>query len=118
MPDLTLPTLYHWSPTGRREAIRVDGLKPYSPPSVTSPMDNVWAMGFGCICLGTTPARAWSLSGDMQHTSEIEEWDLWQAELTESDEVHIRAEFGPRIKEVRVMNPIPGDRLWWVGERR
>lgn len=117
MPDLTLPTLYHWSPFARREQVRAEGLRPYSPPTTTSELDNVWAMGFGCVCLGATPARAWGLSGDMQHNSEIEEWDLWQVELDDRDEVHVRAEFGPRIQEVRVMNPIPGDRLWWVGAR-
>lgn len=115
--DVALPPGYHWSPKDRREAIRADGLKPYSPPVLTMEPAADWAHGFGCICLGLTPARAWSLSGDMQHVSEIEEWDLWQIALADGDEIRVRAEFGPCIKEIRVFNPIPADRLWWVAER-
>jgi hypothetical protein len=114
---MILPTLFHWSPLERREQIRVEGLKPYSPTAVTSDPALEWAHGFGCICLGPSPARAWSLSGDMQHVSEIEQWDLWEVVLAATDEVRVRGEFGPEIKEVRVFNPIPADRLWWVATR-
>lgn len=115
---MNLPAVYHWSPRDRREQIRVDGLKPYSPNVVTIDPQEEWAHGFGCICFGLDPARAWALSGDMQHTSEVEEWDLWQLpELVETDEVRVRAEYGPRIWEVRLFNPVAADRLWWVGAR-
>lgn len=117
---MNLPPLYHWTPLERREAIRLEGLRPYQPPAVNQldpEFSSDWAHGFGCICLGTTPARGWSLSGDMQHVSEVEEWDLWEVVLAENDEVRVRAEFGPEIKEVRVFNPVPADRLWWVGTR-
>lgn len=110
--------LYHWSPRDRRESIRVDGLKPYCPPSVHSDEAADWAMGCGVICLGPTPSAAWGLSGGMDRfTSEELAWDLWQVNLADTDEIHVRAEFGPTIKEVRVHNAIPGDRVWWVGER-
>jgi hypothetical protein len=115
-----LPQLYHWSPKARREAIRLSGLAPYQPPAVSteSEFNEDWAHGFGCICLAPDPAGAWSLSGDLQHVSEVEEWDLWQLKaVIDTDEVRVRAEFGPRIYEVRIFNPIPADRLWWVGER-
>lgn len=116
---VNLPTLYHWSPRDRREEIREVGLTPYKPGTLVS--DDAaaeWAHGFGCICFGTDPASAWSLSGDMQHVSEIETWDLWQLrEIADGDEVRVRAEFGPRIWEVRIFNPVAADRLWWVAER-
>ena len=116
---MNLPMLYHWSPRDRRETIRSEGLKPYSQSTLVSEDASAeWAHGFGCICFGTDPARAWSLSGDMQHVSEIEEWDLWQLQrVADADEVRIGAEFGPEIMEVRIFNPIPADRLWWVGVR-
>lgn len=109
--------LYHWSPLERREAIRSEGLQPYRPPAVTVDPAQQWAHGFGCICLAPDPARAWSLSGDMQRVSEIEQWDLWQIWLAATDEVRVRAEFGDEVKEIRVFNPIPADRLWWVATR-
>jgi hypothetical protein len=114
-----LGPLYHWSPVTRREEVRSQGLKPYQPPVVMSDDASAeWAHGFGCVCFGLDPARAWSLSGDMQHVSEVEKWDLWMlAELVETDEVRVRAEFGPAIWEVRLFNPVAGDRLWWVAER-
>jgi hypothetical protein len=115
--DLALPPLYHWSPRERREAIRDEGLKPYRRSTTLADPAAEWAHGFGCVCLAPTPARAWALSGDMQHLSEIEAWDLWQVALADTDEVRVRAEFGPRIQEVRVFNPIPADRLWWVATR-
>lgn len=115
-----LSTLYHWSPRERRETIRSEGLKPYQRPAVSteSEFNEDWAHGFGCICFGTDPARAWTYSGDMQHVSEVEDWDLWMLkEVADTDEVRIRAEFGRQIKEVRIFNPVSADRLWWVGER-
>jgi hypothetical protein len=113
---MRLPPLYHWSPQSRREAIRSEGLKPYSPPAVSMDPSSEWAHGFGCVCLGLSASAAWGLSGDLQHLTD-EAWDLWQVGLADSDEVRIRAEFGPKIQEVRVFNPIPADRIWWVGQR-
>jgi hypothetical protein len=115
-----LPALYHWSPKERRETIRLHGLQPYQPPAVSteSEFNEDWAHGFGCICFGTDAAKAWAYSGDLQHVGDVEEWDLWQLKgVVEGDEVRIRAEFGPEIKEVRLFNPVAADRLFWVGER-
>ncbi len=116
---MNLPPLYHWTPRSRREGIREHGLAPYKPPTlVTDDAAAEWAHGFGCICFGFDAARAWSLSGDMQHVSEIEEWDLWQlGKVIETDEVRIRAEFGPEMMEVRLFNPVAADRLFWVASR-
>jgi len=108
-----LPALYHWSPVERRSEIRKDGLRPHeqavthSDPALTSPY----------LCFSPTPSCAWSLSGAMEWTSEVDGWDLWQVRLEEGDEVHIRPDFGPTIQEVKVYTPIPSNRLWYVGER-
>lgn len=116
---MRLPALFHWSPRDRYHEIMTSGLKPFSEP-VTSTANlengNVIA-GWPYICFGTTPSAAWGLSGDMSWASEIEEWDLWQVNLAENDEVHVRPDFGWDIKEVRVHNAIGPDRVWWVATR-
>jgi len=116
---LNLPALYHWTPRDRREKIREHGLVPYKPTSLVSDDATAeWAHGFGCVCFGFNPARAWHLSGGMQHVGEIEEWDLWQLpRILSTDEVRIRSEFGSELLEARIFNPLAADRLWWVGAR-
>ena len=106
-----LPHLYHWSPTERRAAIQKEGLQPYSPSMSHE------GYAYAHICLATTPSAAWGISGDMDWGREEESWDLWQVRLAEGDEVHYRAEFGNVLKEVRVANTIPPDRVWYVGTR-
>jgi hypothetical protein len=114
---MRLPALYHWSPRANRNDIRDHGLKPYA--SMRGAPEEQWAMGCGCICLAAEPSQAWRLSGDIDGASpDTEEWDLWEVRLADTDEVHVRAEFGQDIKEIRVMNTIPADRLWWVGVRK
>jgi hypothetical protein len=53
----------------------------------------------------------------MSYVAEFEDWDLWQVNLSDTDEVHIRPDFGWDIKEVRVHNAIGPDRVWWVATR-
>lgn len=71
--------------------------------------------GFPWICLATTPSSAWGLILDPD--DEENGWDLWQAQPAEQDTLSIRGDFSPMIREVRIENSIPADRLWWVGER-
>jgi hypothetical protein len=97
-----------------------NGLKPFCEPvlsTATNPVNGNQIVGWPYICLGTTPSAAWGLSGDMDWVSEVEEWDLWQVNLAENDEVHIRPDFGWDVKEVRVHNAIGSDRVWWVATR-
>lgn len=107
---MLLPAMYHWSPSDRRDLIRRQGLLPGSE-SVTSssPMEYV--------CVSPTPSSAWGLSGDMGWTTEVEAWDLWMVRLVEGDEVHVRPDFGPVLREVRVFGAIPPDRCWYVATR-
>lgn len=116
---MLLPVLYHWSPRDRYHDIVTGGLKPFSEPTVSTVNDlnGTTVTGWPYICLGTSPSAAWSLSGDMDWTTEIEEWDLWQVRLSDDDEVHFRAEFGASLKEIRVHNAIGPDRVWWVATR-
>src|SRR4051794_20540121 len=113
---MILPPLYHWSPKERRSQIRKEGLLPYSRTRF-APDDSGLAVGYPYVCLSTSPSQAWGLSGDIDHEFEYDEWDLWQVNLSDDDEVFIRAEFGRTIKEVRVRNPVPPDRIWHVGVR-
>lgn len=109
---MLLPALFHWSPSDRRSVIRTEGLRPYCPPTISTG-DLAWPY----LCFSPTPSSAWGLSGDMQWVSEIDDWDLWQVRLAEGDEVHYRNDFGPVLREIRVYNAIPADRLWFVGTR-
>jgi hypothetical protein len=110
---------YHWSPGPRFKKIRSEGLKPYSKSLASDdiPKDIGGPVTWPYVCLGTTPAQAWRLSGDMGWGAEEIHWDLWEVRLTDDDEVHFMAEWGPNLKELRVSNPIPAERLWWVGRR-
>lgn len=108
--SIMLSPLYHWSPANRYHAIRREGLHPGSPPTVASqPLNH--------LCFGASPARAWSISGAMEYISEVEDWDLWQVILADTDSVTVRSDFGPYVIEVMIKNPVPPDRLWWVGRR-
>jgi hypothetical protein len=110
-----LPALYHWSPEERRKEIRANGLRPYARTRFLE--GETKGLGFPYICLSPSPSLAWSLSGDLSHETEYEDWDLWQVRLSRDDEVEVRAEFGDEIKEVRVRNAISGDRVWYVATR-
>lgn len=109
---MIIPALYHWSPIDRRDAIRRGGLQPYCPPTISTG-DLIWPY----LCLGSTPSAAWGLSGDMDWVTEIDDWDLWQVRLADGDEVRYRSDFGPVLKEIRVFNTIPPDRVWHVATR-
>lgn len=113
---MLLNPLYHWSPATRYDAIRREGLRPGSKTTVCRDDTNI-TYSLQYICLGTDPQRAWNLSGAMEWVSEIEYWDLWRVELANTDELHVRGDFGPQIWEVKCRTPIPPDRMWWIGRR-
>lgn len=107
---MILSPLYHWSPADRYDAISKEGLRPGSPANVaTEPLSY--------LCFGTSPTNAWRVSGAMEWVSEVDEWDLWQAIIVATDLLYVRSDWGPDIVEVKIRNPIPVDRLWWVGRR-
>lgn len=101
---------FHWSPRERREEIRTKGLVPGSASLAGHEVLH--------SCAAPSPRQAWLLSGDTNWGLEQEDWDLWQVTLIETDELRVRADYGPRIVEVKIHNVIPPDRLWWVGERK
>jgi len=105
-----LPPLYHWSPADRLNSIRLEGLRTGRPATTSSG-------GLEYISLSPDPARAWQLSGAMEWTSEIDEWDLWQVRIAEGDSIQVRSEFGPEVMEIKVRNSIPAERCWYVGRR-
>lgn len=109
---MRLSPLYHWSPDTRRDAIRVEGLVQYKPPTVSS-----GDLAYPYICLSPSPSAAWGLSGDMGWVEDIESWDLWQVNLPSKAEVHVRPNFGDTIQEVKVYSAIPASCLWYVASR-
>lgn len=112
---LLIPPIYHWSPRSRLGSIRRRGLVPGCAPTIgtiSTVHDEVHV-----LCFSTDPWYAWRLSGDMGWVPEGTTWDLWQTEVASTDAVHIRAEYGPRIMEVRIANRIPKSRLHWIAER-
>lgn len=108
--SLHVGTLYHWAPKRCRAAILKTGLQVLLPSRIHPDA------AFAYVCLGTTPSTAWTLILEPE-TEEEFGWDLWQAQIDEGDPLLIRGEFSPFITEVRVLRPLPPDRIWWVGER-
>lgn len=121
---MELDNLYHWSPTRVRGAIRRRGLKPTTETSLCArPVVGVGHMEVDneietvlAVCLGTSPATAWALSG--YFSAEVgESWDLWEIRLTDNDEIYVWPTKGANIDEIRVINRIPRSQLWYVGTR-
>lgn len=108
-----IPTaLFHWAPTERRPSIRVHGLVPYQRPTVCSGEQVA-----PYVCLSPTPSIGWALSGAILDWHETEEWDLWQVQVPETAEVHVRPSFGPKLEEIKVYTAIAASYLWFVGHR-
>lgn len=107
---MILDPLFHWSPADRFERIFAEGLRPNGEPTVAS-------VALPHVALALDPAMAWTLSGAMEWVSEVDAWDLWQVTIADGDQVVVRPEFGPEIREIKVHGPIPPDRLWWCGRR-
>lgn len=107
---MNLSPLYHWAPADRYDAIHQQGLVAGSPATVASE-------AIEQLCLSPDPRDAWQLSGAMGWVSEVDAWDLWLVHLSEGDEVMVRSDFGPTIREVKVRNSIPRERIWYVGRR-
>lgn len=84
----------------------------FSEPVTHSLDEHVWPY----LCFGLTPSAAWGLSGNMEWTGEIEEWDLWQFNGDRADDLRIR-NVGDVIEEVRSYKSISADRLWYVATR-
>lgn len=107
-------SLYHWSPADRRPSITLNGLVPGSPNVVCT-------VPYPFICLAPDPHQAWQLSGAVAEAIggyvSPTGWDLWQITVADTDEVHVRAEFGPHIHEVQVRNRITPDRVTYLATR-
>lgn len=114
--SVDLGHLYHWSPRENRESIQRRGLRIMSAgrPFKTHEGETT-CVEFPWICLGTTPSTAWGLIADPDCA---ETWDLWQVQLRDGDHVAVRTDLDlPFIREIRVHNGLPADRVWWVAER-
>lgn len=105
-----LGRMYHWSPHERYKEISTQGLVPLSRSTIASGE-------LPYVCVAPSAKGAWAYSGDMGWAEDIDRWDLWSVELSDKDECRVRTDWGPKIIEVKVYNPIPPDRLWWVGVR-
>lgn len=112
--------LYPWSPKRLRAEILRDGLKIMSPSRYFAEGGKQDEVAFPWVCLGTTPSTAWGLLPD----PEVEHpdhggcgWDLWQVQVADGDRLAIRGGFAPYVREVRVHNSLPAERIWWVAER-
>ncbi len=115
-----LGPLYHWSPRDRLASIRRLGLVPgrrnIAGPTYHDPDDpDAGEFLQPAVCFALDPATAWAYShGTWKSTGSF---DLWQAWLEPTDEVHILPLWGDRIVEVRVHNRLKKSRLHWIGER-
>lgn len=122
---LELPNLYHWSPSVNRGKIKRRGLRPTVetaivgepvPPGVGHIVVDDEIETALAICLGTSAATAWALSG--YYSAEVDEsWDLWEVRVTDDDVLHYMPTKGATIDEIRVINRIPKSRVWYAGTR-
>lgn len=108
-----LGTLYHWSPSDRRKSIETMGLVPGSPATVASGE-------LPYVCVGPTPGRSWTISGDMDWVTDVDSWDLWEIVIPDDAKLHVlvRATFGPHIEEIKLYTTLPPHWLWYVGTRQ
>lgn len=125
--SIYLGPLFQRSPLRCRASIRKRGLRPTTdtavcdhptPPNLGHIMVDHELENVKAVCLGTSPALAWGLSGVWSAERGVGDvWDLWEVNLADTDEVHVLPEFGQRMDEVRVLGPIPVGRIWHVGAR-
>jgi hypothetical protein len=109
---MRLEYLYHWSPRSRRSAILLEGLKCGAPPTFCTRKT-------GYLCFSLNPHTAWELSAGTSGAALLpQEWDLWQATLSDTDQVAIYPCWGGNIQEVRLNNNVPSDRLFLAGTKR
>jgi hypothetical protein len=107
--------LYHWSPVERRERIETEGLVPGSWST-----DALWRPPY--LCFSDSPSLAWALSPMMPRGQAYRHWDLWMVwskKIARYETVLFEVgELDPgAIKEYRVFETIPHERLWFVGTR-
>jgi hypothetical protein len=100
---------FHWSPSGRRRAIKTQGL-------VLNKLVRCNTEPMAKICLALSPSYAWGLSAAV-FGRRGEHWDCWQVVISNEDEVEILPFHGNRPGEIRILNHIPKDRVWLVGSR-
>lgn len=113
---MILPPLYHWSPFENRVGILQHGLQ-IAHEDEDAREDGYPGVRWPWLCLGSTPMHAWSLMPFSDDEKADKEFDLWQVTLRETDEVKIRSDMGPVVREVRVHHGIPADRVLWVAKR-
>ncbi len=106
--SLHIGILYHWSPSKNRMSILSEGLRTKKP----SPFGDFRP---DYICLATTPSSGWGLLAEPEL---IDSWDLWQIAIDGKDQLEIRGDFSPYIREVRVLNNLHRRKLWHVATRR
>ncbi len=112
--SVPIGALYHWAPRRLRTAILQSGLVVMVGQETEGPTETY---AFPWLCFATTPSSAWGLILDPDVEEEHGGWDLWQTSPIESDTLSIRGDFSPYLREVRIENSVPADRLWWVGQR-
>jgi hypothetical protein len=110
-----LSPLYHWSPRRHRVSILEHGLRTMQPWRSTETNPDGSEVRFPWICCSPSPSSALGLVLDLE--AEEDGWDLWQVDLRDGDRIEIRSDFGPRVREVRVLHGLPADRVFWCGWR-
>lgn len=106
---MIVDVLYHWAPQERRQSILQHGLQIGSENTVNTsgPVNHV--------CFGTSPRRAWALSGETLEKSLS--WDLYEIQVGRTDRLEVLTEWGNSVSEVRIRNNIPPDRIWLVSDK-
>lgn len=102
-------SLYHWSPSTRR-----NGIGRYGLVSGKRSVCGKWRPPY--VAFGLDPHAAWQMSGEIH--PEIPEWDLWMTHSEELDGFEVLPYDDMTPKEIRVYHRIPGAALFFVGTRQ
>jgi hypothetical protein len=108
--------LYHWSPRSRYKNINRRGLRLDHSAGPTTSSSICVSDARPVLCFGTSAIEAWSLSAELTYTP-AGWWDLWSIHVKDTDEVLALPTWGNRLSEIRLFNPVPRSRLWYVGSR-
>lgn len=121
---MELGPVFHWAPTRLHRTISREGLRVYTygEPTENPVTGRAVRVGFPYLCFGTSPRTAWNLLPEAEREYDdddpkAEGWDLWEVELARGDEIQVRDDWTPKIREVRTRNSITADRIWYVGHR-
>ena len=111
--------VYHWSPTANKKDILQSGIKLHAKDITyfndVSKKEEVWSADY--ICTSLDPWKALQYVMPHMEDNGIEELDLYQITLADTDSIRLRTDGATEIIEVRLLNTIPAGRVRHLGRK-